>query len=183
MGHPLRVWFPRPKAKSKTRSKAADRSVQSTRDHSNSVSVPGPTLSQKARREGHRYVSVEASPLHQEGCPAAGERRRRVLEAMDRGSRRRKSWRHRNCVRLVQETRRQGHRRRTYEISPNRAEVRTRAGRQAQIGVFRREGAASSRAHASAAFLCAGFSRAVSRSGSRSSLSRRSDNPRCCTRS
>jgi hypothetical protein len=80
--------------------------------------------SRKSREPAH-------PALHQEGCPAAGEGRWRVFEPVDRGSGRRKSWSGGNRGRLLQEASRQGHRRRTDEVSAHRAQGRARWGGRA----------------------------------------------------
>jgi hypothetical protein len=56
-----------------------------------SVLRPGDLL-KKVKPHKQSYLPIEASCLHQEGCPAARERRWRVIEPMDRGSGRRESW-------------------------------------------------------------------------------------------
>ena len=74
------------------------------------------------------YLSIEASHLHQEGCPAARERGWRVVKPMDRGSVAEKRWSRGNRRRLFQETGRQGRRGRTHEVSSYRTQTRARAG-------------------------------------------------------
>lgn len=64
---------------------------------------------------------------------AAGERRRRVFESMDRGSGGRKSRSGGNRSGLFQETRRPGHGRGTHEVSAHCGQNRARGGRRAPI--------------------------------------------------